>query len=117
MIVSCQQRLPGVQVEILNPSHLPLFALGMCYVANFEYATFYFIIIGAVLKEMGALAASSGDMWNTHAKPRKRSRGKGELGNLLERCLTQHTKDMTLFRHLLQTGMPYSYMHICAYLY
>jgi len=52
------------------------------------------------LRQIGAVA-HTGPLWNTHLKPFKRNRGKGELGNLLCRCLLQHQKDQTLFNHLL----------------
>ena len=41
-------------------------------------------------------------MWNAHMRQRKRSRGKGELGKMLERWIDQHGREMTVFRHMLE---------------
>ena len=35
-------------------------------------------------------------------RQRKRSRGKGELGKMLERWIDQHGREMTVFRHMLE---------------
>ena len=53
------------------------------------------------LKEMGTLMQAT-PMWNSQSKSRKRSRGKGELGKMLERWMEQYKKELTLFRHMLQ---------------
>jgi len=37
------------------------------------------------LRQIGVVA-HTGPLWNTHLKPFKRNRGKGELGNLLQGC-------------------------------